>query len=224
MPAETAAHAAEGELRREASCGIPGHHGHPCPSRDVRSGRRRRPDPGGRSLAGTRRSGTPPPLMAPAAGPGRMAHASACSKPTTGPPSTPCSFQCRCVSGVPMKSFPSHPIRMTPADTEVKEARPRPERAASSSPHSPSLSRRVRRATSSTRSTPGGGRARELADLGLLLRLWALPGDAGLSGLWRAGNAEEMDAILGSLPAAALGTGRDHRLAPHPSDPGMTKP
>jgi len=67
------------------------------------------------------------------------------------------------------------------------------------------------------------GRARELAALGRLLRLWALPGDGRTLGLWRAGRAEEMDAILGSLPLQPWAQVETIRLAPHPSDPGLTK-
>ena len=57
--------------------GISGHHDHARPGRDPRRGRRRHPGPRGRSLAGTRHRGTPPPTLATSAAAGRMAHARA---------------------------------------------------------------------------------------------------------------------------------------------------
>jgi muconolactone delta-isomerase len=63
-------------------------------------------------------------------------------------------------------------------------------------------------------------RARELAAQGKLRRLWALSGEGRTLGLWRAGDAEEMEAILGSLPLREWSDVETTKLAPHPSDPG----
>ena len=63
-------------------------------------------------------------------------------------------------------------------------------------------------------------RARELASQGTLRRLWALSGEGRTLGLWRAGDAEEMEAILDSLPLRKWSEVETIKLAPHPSDPG----
>jgi muconolactone delta-isomerase len=66
------------------------------------------------------------------------------------------------------------------------------------------------------------GRARELARQGHLIRLWALPATGGVSsalGLWRAGGAAEMEAILRALPLAPYLATVTTPLTPHPSDP-----
>jgi muconolactone delta-isomerase len=64
-------------------------------------------------------------------------------------------------------------------------------------------------------------RAKELADQGNLLRLWKLPGEGRALGLWRAGDAAEMAAIVASLPLerAAWMTTVTTPLTKHPSDP-----
>ena len=65
-------------------------------------------------------------------------------------------------------------------------------------------------------------RAAELARQGHLVRLWALPAEGGVSsalGLWRAGGAAEMQAILEALPQAPYLTTTTTQLTPHPSDP-----
>ena len=64
------------------------------------------------------------------------------------------------------------------------------------------------------------GRARELAAQGKLRRLWALSGEGRTLGLWQAGGAEEMEAILDSLPLRAWSDVETTMLAPHPNDPG----
>lgn len=66
-------------------------------------------------------------------------------------------------------------------------------------------------------------RARELAEQGRLLRLWALPGEGLALGPWWAGDAAEMDAILGSLPLQPWTLVKTTQLAPHPSDPGLRR-
>jgi muconolactone delta-isomerase len=63
-------------------------------------------------------------------------------------------------------------------------------------------------------------RAAELAGQGHLLRLWRLPaGGPDALGLWRAGDAAEMQAILVSLPLDAWMTVQTTPLTSHPSDP-----
>jgi muconolactone delta-isomerase len=62
-------------------------------------------------------------------------------------------------------------------------------------------------------------RAYELAGQGHLLRLWALPGDGRSLGLWRVGDAAEMQAILKSLPLDAWMTVQTTPLSRHPGDP-----
>ena len=66
-------------------------------------------------------------------------------------------------------------------------------------------------------------RVRELAGQGELLRLWALPGGGRALGLWRAHDAEEMQALLKSLPLSVWSSVATMQLAPHPSDPGLTQ-
>ena len=66
-------------------------------------------------------------------------------------------------------------------------------------------------------------RARELAAQGRLLRLWNLPDEGRSLGLWRAGDAEEMGAILESLPLQPWARVETVELAPHPSDPALTQ-
>jgi muconolactone delta-isomerase len=68
--------------------------------------------------------------------------------------------------------------------------------------------------------------ARELASQGHLMRLWALPAEDGVSsalGLWRAGDAAEMQAILEALPLYPYLKTRITPLTPHPSDPGVDR-
>jgi muconolactone delta-isomerase len=67
-------------------------------------------------------------------------------------------------------------------------------------------------------------RASELGKQGRLTRLWALPAEHGVSsalGLWRAGDAGEMQAILESLPQYPYLRTRTTPLSPHPSDPAV---
>jgi muconolactone delta-isomerase len=62
-------------------------------------------------------------------------------------------------------------------------------------------------------------RARELAGQGKLLRLWRLPGEGRVLGLYRAADAAEMQAILEALPLFAWMSVQTTPLSPHPSDP-----
>jgi muconolactone delta-isomerase len=62
-------------------------------------------------------------------------------------------------------------------------------------------------------------RAGELAGQGYLRRLWALPGEGRVLGLWRAGGPAEIQAMLRSLPLDEWMTVDTTPLSPHPSDP-----
>ena len=62
-------------------------------------------------------------------------------------------------------------------------------------------------------------RAKELAGQGHLLRLWMLPGQGRALGLWRARDAEQMQAMVKSLPLDPWMTTQITPLTPHPSDP-----
>lgn len=64
-------------------------------------------------------------------------------------------------------------------------------------------------------------RARELAEQGHLVRLWVLPGKGRALGLYRAGDAGEMQAILESLPLYAWMKVETIPLTEHPSDPAI---
>jgi muconolactone delta-isomerase len=64
-------------------------------------------------------------------------------------------------------------------------------------------------------------RAKELAGQGHLLRLWKLPGPSRALGLWNAGNPDEMQAILKSLPLDPWMTVETTPLSQHPSDPAV---
>lgn len=62
-------------------------------------------------------------------------------------------------------------------------------------------------------------RAKELAAQGHLRRLWTLPGQGRVLGLWQAGGPAEMQAVLRSLPLEEWMTVDTTPLSPHPSDP-----
>jgi muconolactone delta-isomerase len=68
-------------------------------------------------------------------------------------------------------------------------------------------------------------RAGELGEQGHLLRLWKPPAEPGqwqTLGLWSAGNAAEMTAVLESLPLYAWMTAQTTPLSAHPNDPAST--
>jgi muconolactone delta-isomerase len=79
--------------------------------------------------------------------------------------------------------------------------------------------------------TPGGAvedteareaqSAKELAGQGHLLRLWMLPGQGRALGLWRARDAEQMQAMVKSLPLDPWMTTQITPLTLHPSDPAV---
>ena len=62
-------------------------------------------------------------------------------------------------------------------------------------------------------------RARELADMGILLRLWRVPGRRENWGIWRAKDIDTLHEALGSLPMFSYLGITVHTLAPHPNDP-----
>jgi muconolactone delta-isomerase len=64
-------------------------------------------------------------------------------------------------------------------------------------------------------------RAKELAEEGHLVRVWEIPGHA--LGLLRGRDAEEVQAILDSLPLSPWLTTEITPLSPHPSDPAPIK-
>jgi len=64
-------------------------------------------------------------------------------------------------------------------------------------------------------------RAKELAGQGHLLRLWMLPGQGRALGLWRARDAEQMQAMVKSLPLDPWMTTEITPLTLHPSDPAV---
>jgi muconolactone D-isomerase len=69
--------------------------------------------------------------------------------------------------------------------------------------------------------------SRELAAAGHLLRLWRpplRPGEWRTLGLWRARDADQMQAILQALPLARWMTVDTTPLSPHPSDPRISYP
>lgn len=66
-------------------------------------------------------------------------------------------------------------------------------------------------------------RVHELARQRHLVRLWTLPGEGRLLGLWLAQDAAEMQVILKSLPLDAWMTVQTTPLTRHPSDPATDK-
>jgi muconolactone D-isomerase len=64
-------------------------------------------------------------------------------------------------------------------------------------------------------------RSRELAQQGMLLRLWRVPGRRANWGVWRADDADRLHDALSSLPLFRYLTITVHPLASHPNDPVM---
>jgi muconolactone D-isomerase len=62
-------------------------------------------------------------------------------------------------------------------------------------------------------------RARELAEAGIIRRMWRTPGRRANWGLWEARDATELHIAIGSLPLFAWLDVEVHPLAVHPSDP-----
>jgi muconolactone D-isomerase len=62
-------------------------------------------------------------------------------------------------------------------------------------------------------------RAAELAEAGILRRLWRIPGRRANYGIWEAPDATALDAALASLPYFAWLDIEVQPLAQHPRDP-----
>ena len=62
-------------------------------------------------------------------------------------------------------------------------------------------------------------RARELADMGIIRRLWRVPGQRANWGLWEAKDATALHKAISSLPLYPYMEVKVHPLAKHPSDP-----
>jgi muconolactone D-isomerase len=66
-------------------------------------------------------------------------------------------------------------------------------------------------------------RARELANMGILLRLWRVSGRRENWGIWRAKDADALHEALASLPMFSYLVITVHSLAPHPNDPKVVR-
>lgn len=64
-------------------------------------------------------------------------------------------------------------------------------------------------------------RAKQLAEMGVLVRLWRVPGKWANWGLWRADDAQELSSFVDSLPLRRYAAVTVHPLEPHPSDPDI---
>lgn len=62
-------------------------------------------------------------------------------------------------------------------------------------------------------------RAKELADQGIIIRLWRVPGQKANWGLWEAEDATTLHQAISSLPLYPHMEVMVHPLAIHPSDP-----
>ena len=62
-------------------------------------------------------------------------------------------------------------------------------------------------------------RGRELAEQGIMLRLWRVPGRRENWGIWRANDADQLHNALASLPLFPYLRITVHPLATHPNDP-----
>jgi muconolactone D-isomerase len=62
-------------------------------------------------------------------------------------------------------------------------------------------------------------RTRELAEAGLLVRLWRVPGRRENWGIWSVGDADQLHNALASLPLFQYLKITVHPLASHPNDP-----
>jgi muconolactone D-isomerase len=66
-------------------------------------------------------------------------------------------------------------------------------------------------------------RARQLADEGVLVRLWRIPGRWANVGIWRAESATRLDEAISSLPMSPWLDVIVVSLADHPNDPGRVQ-
>jgi muconolactone delta-isomerase len=65
-------------------------------------------------------------------------------------------------------------------------------------------------------------RAKELAQAGILRRLWRVPGRRENWGIWIASTTDELHTALSSLPLYPHLTITVQPLARHPNDPGLS--
>ncbi|WUI02672.1 muconolactone Delta-isomerase family protein [Spirillospora sp. NBC_00431] len=65
-------------------------------------------------------------------------------------------------------------------------------------------------------------RAAELAQAGVLVRLWRVPGRWANWGLWRTRGEPDLQRALTSLPMYQYMSVQIHPLHPHPNDPAQT--
>lgn len=70
--------------------------------------------------------------------------------------------------------------------------------------------------------TAEAARARELAEKGVIYRLWRIPGRWSNVGIWRAADATALHEAISSLPLYPWLSVEVTALAHHPNDPGMT--
>lgn len=63
-------------------------------------------------------------------------------------------------------------------------------------------------------------RAKELAELGVIYRLWRIPGRWSNVGIWRAADATQLHQAISSLPLYPWLNVEVTALAQHPNDPG----
>jgi len=63
-------------------------------------------------------------------------------------------------------------------------------------------------------------RARELAEEGVICRLWRVPGRWSNVGIWRAADATQLHEAISSLPLYPWLDAAVTALAQHPNDPG----
>jgi muconolactone delta-isomerase len=64
-------------------------------------------------------------------------------------------------------------------------------------------------------------RARQLAQMGIMRRLWRVPGRRANWGIWNADTIDELHNAIASLPLYPHLTVTVHPLAHHPNDPGL---
>lgn len=64
-------------------------------------------------------------------------------------------------------------------------------------------------------------RSRELAAVGVIRRLWRVPGRRANWGIWVAATIDELHQAIASLPLYPYLTVTVHPLASHPNDPGL---
>ena len=65
------------------------------------------------------------------------------------------------------------------------------------------------------------GRARQLAQMGIMRRLWRVPGRRANWGIWNADTIDELHNAIASLPLYPHLTVTVHPLARHPNDPRL---